>query len=166
MINSINPTYAGPIQKFTVNSIPKNISDRQSSQIINQEPRCDKLELNNEVISKSMLLNAPCEIKINKPREWTIAIEALDSRISHIDESLKKADSLNLSFNDRVEFIKNEGINWVKDVKQNDPEMFVQWLKMNKDNIEAGRSDLASLPSDFTMKDYYSYVKEPFSVLV
>jgi hypothetical protein len=42
----------------------------------------------------------------------------------------------------------------------------VQWLKSNRENIMSGHSDLASLPSSFTMKDYYLYVKEPFSVLV
>lgn len=36
---------------------------------------------------------------------------------------------------------------------------------MHKDTIQAGEGHLVGLPADFTMEDYYHYVKEPFSTL-
>lgn len=53
----------------------------------------------------------------------------------------------------------------MEDKRQNDPEMFVAWLQLNKAHIQNGEADLVGLPSDFTMEDYDSYVKKPFSTL-
>lgn len=166
MINVANTIYAGMIQRTNTHIIPKNLAEGQSLQAAGQDPCFDNLELSDEAASRSALLNMPSELELDKPRAWSISIETLDSRISHMESSIKKADSLNLSFGDRLTFLRDEGKKWVEGIRQSDPEMFEQWLKMNKDNIETGRPDLASLPSDFTIKDYHSYVKEPFSVLV
>lgn len=128
-----------------------------------QEPL--KLELNKENVPGSIKNIENIRID-DVPRNYTIAIETLESRINHVKSSLKKADSMNLSYGERMKFLKEDGKRWVKNVKKNDPEMFVQWLKFNKDRIMNGRSDLASLPNDFSMEDYYKYVKdEGFSIL-
>ena len=83
----------------------------------------------------------------------------------HLQWSLEEADRRNLSFGDRLTFLKEEGQKWVEDKRQNDPEMFAAWLQMNKHHIEAGEANLVGLPSDFTMEDYAAYVKTPFSAL-
>ena len=72
---------------------------------------------------------------------------------------------MNLSFGERLTFLKEDGKKWVENIRENDPEMFAEWLKINKCSIEQGEADLVGLPADFTMEDYYSYVKEPFSAL-
>lgn len=91
--------------------------------------------------------------------------ETAESYNDHLQWSLEEADRQNLSFGDRLTFLKEQGRNWVEDKRQNDPEMFVAWLKLHKDRIQVGEADLVGLPSDFTMEDYYSYVKEPFSAI-
>ena len=91
--------------------------------------------------------------------------ETAESYNDHLQCSLEEADRQNLSFGDRLTFLKEQGRNWVEDKRQNDPEMFVAWLKLHKDRIQAGEADLVGLPSDFTMEDYYLYVKEPFSAI-
>lgn len=166
MGNAISQISTGLIQRISASHAPKKLSEGQALQQINQVARFDTVELSNEGILKSTSLNIPSEMKMDKPRAWSIATQTLESRISHVESSLKKADSLNLSFGDRLNFLKSEGMSWAENVKQSDPEMFVEWLKMNKENIEAGRPDRASLPTAFMMKDYNEYVKEPFSALV
>lgn len=124
-----------------------------------------KLELSKENVPESIKNIENIRID-DVPRNYTIAIETLESRINHVKSSLEKANSMNLSYGERMKFLKEDGKRWVKNVKENDPEMFVQWLKFNKDDIRSGRSDLASLPDDFSMEDYYKYVKdEGFSIL-
>ena len=158
---------ASALQKPQNLFMHKNLNEGQPAQIVEQNSQFDKLELTSSEASKTALLNTPDKVTTEKvPRAKTIAIETLESRINHVDAGLKKADSLNLSFNERLEFLKRDGEEWVEDIKTNDPEMFIQWLKSNKENIISGNSELASLPPDFTMKDYYSYVKEPFSALM
>lgn len=61
--------------------------------------------------------------------------------------------------------LREEGQKWVEDKRQNAPDMFAAWLQMHKDAIQAGEGHLVGLPADFTMEDYYHYVKEPFSTL-
>jgi hypothetical protein len=166
-MNIISLGYASTLQKPQNLFTHKNLHEGNHVQVVDENSQFDKLELISHEASKSNLLNTPDKITTEKvSREKTIAIETLESRIKHIDASLEKADSLNLSYSERLEFLKNEGEKWVEDIKKNDPEMFIQWLKSNKENIMSGHSELASLPPDFTMKDYYSYVKEPFSALV
>ena len=91
--------------------------------------------------------------------------ETAKSFNENLQWSLEEADRRNLSFGDRLTFLREAGRKWVEDKRQNDPEMFAAWLKMNKHHIQTGEADLVGLPSDFTMEDYYSYVKEPFSAL-
>lgn len=151
LINIAGVSHARLIQNIAIPNLPKNLAEGQLLQNTSGYTRLDTLVLSTEGISNSSLLNTPNEIKIDKPREWTIGIETLESCINHVDE--------------RLEFLKNEGTKWVENIRQNDPEMFVQWLRVNKDNIQNGRADLASLPDNFTMEDYYSYIKGPFTAL-
>lgn len=110
-------------------------------------------------------LNVPDNLVLEKPRSWTIAIETLESANNATRNALKAADSKNLSFDERLAFLKEQGEKWVSDIRENDSEMFIQWLKFNKENIQNGHADLAHLSSDFTMEDYYSFVRKPFSVI-
>lgn len=48
---------------------------------------------------------------------------------------------------------------WVNDIQKNDPEMFVEWIVLHQNDIENGRQDLAGLPADFSIEDFYSHVK-------
>lgn len=89
--------------------------------------------------------------------------ETMESFNDHLQWSLEEADRKNLSFGDRLTFLKEEGQKWVEDKRQNDPEMFAVWLQINKSHIQAGEAHLVGLPADFTMEDYNFYVKEPFS---
>ncbi|MCT4544721.1 MAG: hypothetical protein N4A63_14385 [Vallitalea sp.] len=163
MINSIGTASNSLIQNYTVFK-GKNLSEGKSLQTEGQEKQSVKLELTEAANSKN--LNVSKNIINKVPREYTIAIETLESCINHINDSLEKADSMNLSYEEGLKFLKAEGEKWVENIRENDPEMFVQWLKSNKEKIMMGHSDLANLSPDFTMKDYYSYVKEPFSILV
>ena len=83
----------------------------------------------------------------------------------HLQWSLDKADRKNLSFVERLTFLKEQCRNWVEDKLQNDPELFAATLQMNQHHIRAVDAYLVGLPADFTMEDYYAYVKEPFSAL-
>lgn len=154
-------TSANVIQSDTTFQKPEKLSDGTSLQAGNY----DTFQLTEE--QSEVTLNVPEEMTHKVPRKWTIMLETIQSKNQQLTESLAKADSMNLSFGDRLTFLKEEGEKWVSNVRENDPEMFVAWLKLSKDHIEEGRSDLAGLPSDFTMEDYYSYVKdeEPYSVL-
>lgn len=164
MINSISTTSNRCIQNYTVFR-GRNLSEAQNSQTEGQSSQSVILELTKSGYAKN--LNMTENIKVTKvPRKYTIEIETLESRINHNNISLEKADRMNLSYGERLDFLKTEGEKWVENIRENDPEMFVQWLKFNKERIMTGHSDLASLSPDFTMRDYYSYVKEPFSALV
>lgn len=154
------------VQSINGSNLSKSIISRQIKQDIKQTGKYDTLELSTEGMLQSQLLNVQSEMKSEIPREFSIDIETLESRINFINDAKERADRLKLSFGERLTFLKDEGKKWVEDIRQNDPEMFVQWLKNNKENIQNGRADLASLPSDFMMKEYYSYVKESFSALV
>ena len=107
-------------------------------------------------------LDVPDEISIEIPRAWTIMSETMEGFNEHLQWSLEEADRQNLSFGDRLTFLKEEGQKWVEDKRQNDPEMFVAWLKINQESIERGEAELVGLPSDFTMEDYDSYVSGLF----
>lgn len=37
--------------------------------------------------------------------------------------------------------------------------MFVEWIVLHQNDIENGRPDLAGLPADFSIEDFYSHVK-------
>jgi hypothetical protein len=164
MINSIGTANNGLIQNYTVFK-GKNLSEGKSLQTEGQEKQSVKLELTEAADSKN--LNVPKNIKMDKlPRKYTIGGETMESFINNTNESLKKSDSMNLSYVEGLKFLQAEGEKWVEDIRENDPEMFVEWLRINKDHIMEGHSNFACLPPDFTMKDYYSYVKEPFSILV
>lgn len=166
MIQATSTAYLGLIQNMSAAKTPKNLSEGQALQVTDKAPSFDKLQLSDEAVSRGGKLNISAEIKMEAvSRDQTIGIETLESSIKHIKTSLAKADGMNLSFGDRLNFLKNEGTKWVDTIRQNDSEMFVQWLKMNEDKIRTGKPDLAGLPSDFTIQDYYSYVKEPFSAM-
>lgn len=170
MMNAVNSSYAGAIQSYTNFSSSNKLSDgiclqtaTQDTQTTEQVAQYDTLELSPE--QSQVTLDVPDEITVEIPRAWTIMGETMQSFNDHLQWSLEEADSRNLSFGDRLTFLKEQGRNWVEDKRQNDPEMFVAWLKINKHSIEQGEADLVGLPSDFTMEEYYSYVKEPFSAL-
>lgn len=118
----------------------------------------DRLEISEEGLEISKGLCKAKEITITKPSEWTIMSRTFESKIENTRESLEKRDNLNLSYAEGLQFMKDESSKWVEKIRENDPEMFVAWLKLSKDDIVAGRPDFASLPSNFTIEDYYSYV--------
>lgn len=170
MMNTINNIYSGITQSYTKFIASNKLSDGTSLQTENEDTQTtgqvaqyDKLELSQ--VQCQVILDVPDKITNEIPREWTIMSETLESFNDHLQWSLNKADNMNLSFGDRLIFLKKETQEWVEDKRQNDIEMFVSWLKINKNHIQEGESDLVGLPSDFTMKDYYSYVKEPFFAL-
>lgn len=170
MVNAVHNAYPGAIQAYTEFTASKHLSDGiclqpavEDTQVPGQVVQYDTLELSQE--QSQSTLNVSDEITIDVPRAWTIMSETMKSWNDHLQWSLEEADRQNLSFGDRLTFLKEQGRNWVEDKRQNDPEMFAEWLRMNKHYIQAGEGDLVGLPTDFTMEDYYSYVKEPFSVL-
>lgn len=170
MVNTVNSNYADAIQSYAKFTASNKLSDgtclqtaTQDTQITEQVAQYDTLELSPE--QSQVTMNVPDEITVEVPRAWTIMGETMQSFNDHLQWSLDEADSKNLSFGDRLTFLKEEGRNWVEDKRQNDPEMFVAWLKINKYSIEKGEADLVGLPADFTMEDYYSYAKEPFSTI-
>lgn len=151
--------YANYMQN-NVHTLVKQTPDMQTKKL---KPECalvtDRLELSSEGISQGDTLNAPDHISIKIPRELTIGVETITSARNNIDRALEKADSLHLSYGERLEFIREEQKKWVNDIQKNDPEMFVEWLVLQQNHIENGRPDLAGLPTDFSMEDFYSYVK-------
>lgn len=170
MVNTVNSHDAGAIQSYTKFTASNKLSDGICLQAVTHDTQTtghvaqyDKLELSQE--QRPATLNVPDEISIDIPRAWTIMGETFECWNQHLQSSLEKADSMNLSFGERLTFLKEDGKKWVDGIRQNDPEMFVAWLKINKDSIEQGKADLVGLPSDFTMQDYFAYVKEPFSAL-
>lgn len=171
MIHAVAPSYAGAIQSYTKFAASDKLSDGtclqetvQDVKKARQVAQYDQMELSQE--QSQVTLNTPDEIIVEIPRAWTIMGETMQSFNDHLQWSLDEADRRNLSFGDRLTFLKEEGRNWVEDKRRNDPEMFVAWLEINKYSIEQGEADLVGLPADFAMDDYYSYVKAPNSVLV
>lgn len=167
MMNAVNHAYPGAIQSYMRFTASNKLSDgtclQATAQTTEPTAQYDKLELSQD--QSQVTLGVPDEITIEIPRAWTIMGETAESYNDHLQWSLEEADRQNLSFGKRLTFLKEQGRNWVEDKRQNDPEMFVTWLKLHKDHIQAGEADLVGLPSDFTMEDYYSYVKEPFSII-
>ena len=167
MINAVNPSYAGAIQSYTKFNASAKLSDRtclqaaaQNGEKNGQAKQYDRLELSPD--QSRVTLNVPDEITVEIPRAWTIMGETLQSFNDHLQWSLDEAERRNLSFGDRLTFLKEEGRSWVENKRQNDPEMFAAWLKINKYSIEQGEADLVGLPADFTMEDYDSYMKNYF----
>lgn len=170
MVNSVNHCNFGVIQSYTQFTASNHLSDGtclpsavEGTQTPGQTVQYDTLELSPEQCQ--VTLNMPDQITCEVPRAWTIMRETFQCWNEHLQSSLEKANSMSLSFGERLSFLKEDGRKWVENIRQNDPEMFVQWLKINKYSIEQGEANLVGLPSNFTMKDYCSYVKEPFSTL-
>ena len=170
MVNAVSSNYAGAILSDTKYIASRKLSDgtclqtnSQGMQTTGEAAQYDTLELSPE--QSQVTLDVPNEITCEIPRAWTIMGETMQSFNDHLQWTLDEADSKNLSFGDRLTFLKEQGRNWVEDKRKNDPEMFAAWLKINRYSIEQGEADLVGLPSDFTMEEYYSYVKEPFSAL-
>ena len=166
----INISYSGAIQSYTKFMASNNITDetclqneKQATQQTDKLSQYDTLELSKE--QSKVTLDVTDEITVEIPRAWTIMGETFKCWNQHLQSSLDEADSMNLSFGERLTFLKEDGKKWVENIRENDPEMFAEWLKINKYSIEQGEADLVGLPADFTMDDYYSYVKEPFSTL-
>lgn len=111
-----------------------------------QTARTDKFELSEDGKAQLNILNVSDKITMEMPRERSIFVETLESRINHIQNSLKKADSMNLSFNERLDFLKEAGERWIRDIRKNDPYMFQTYLKMKKGFIQDGHADLVGLP--------------------
>lgn len=153
--NNVSTQSLDKIRQMYIANLQNNTGLNQSLQN-KTDGKYDILELNSNTLSGTNNLMTPQDLTYTKPEN--IEIKTLDAAIKNVDNALEKADKLNLSFGDRLSFLKREGENWVSDIQRNDPKMFVQWLKMNKDNIASGRADLAHLSSSFTMEDYYSYI--------
>ena len=167
MVTNVGP---GLIQSYTSVLSATKLSEGTCLQTASPEvsetgvsARYDRLELSQEQCQ--VTLNVPDEITCEVPRSWTIVGETFKSFNDHLQWSLEEADRRDLSFGDRLTFLRQETQNWVEDKRQNDTEMFVEWIRMHKEYIQKGEGDLVGLPPDFTMEDYYSYVKEPFSRL-
>lgn len=165
MINTLSNNYRGAIQSYTKFDASNKLSDgtrlscsAENTQTTNQVAQYDTLELSQEKCQ--VTLDVPDEITCEIPRTWTIMAETLKSFNDHLQWSFHQADEQNLSFGKRLTFLKEEGQKWVEEKRQNDPEMFVAWLQLNKDYIQKGEADLVGLPSDFSMQDYYSYIKK------
>lgn len=139
------------------------VKQTPNMQTVELKPECalvtDRLELSLEGIAQRDTLNTPEHLSIKKPRERTIGVETIISARNNIDRTLEKADSLHLSYGERLEFIREEQKKWVNDIQKNDPEMFVEWIVLHQNDIENGRPDLAGLPADFSIEDFYSHVK-------
>ena len=93
-----------------------------------------------------------------------LAVEATPKVMNEyrLRKQKEEADRQNLSFGDRLTFLREQTRKWVEDKRQNDPEMFASWLSIGKHHIQEGKPELIGLPADFTMSDYYSYVKNHF----
>ena len=102
---------------------------------------------------------SPPKEMVQTPLPRNIVGDTIDSWNEHIERTLNTVNNMNLSYGERMSFIRQESKNWVENIKEKDPEMFAEWVRSNKDHIEAGKPHLASLPSNFTLNDYYSYVK-------
>ena len=170
MVNGLSNVYPGAIYYAADLKLPEKLSAGTCLQdtSIQQQPagrtaQYDTLELTPDQCQ--VTLDVSNGITMEVPRAWTIVSETFKSFDDHLQWSLNQADSLNLSFGDRLTFLKEEGQKWVEDKRQNDPEMFATWLRLHKDYIQRGEGHLVGLPSDFTMEDYHSYVREPFSAL-
>lgn len=168
MVNAANGLYSSFMQSYTQFTACDQLSGStclqpavEDTQTPGQAVRYDTLELSPDQCQ--VTLDVPDEITTEVPRAWTIMSETMESANHHLQWSLEEADRQNLSFGERLTFLKEQGQKWVEDKRQNDPEMFAAWLKINRYSIERGEADLVGLPSDFTMEDYYSYVKESFS---
>lgn len=141
-----------------------NINRDDVYRAFEQMTKHDRMELPQE--QSQAILDVPDQITVEIPRTWTIMGETLESYHNHLQRSLDRADRMNLSFGERLTFLREEGQKWVEDKRQNDPDMFVAWLKIHQDYIQRGEGQLVGLPSNFTMEDYNFYVKGPFSALV
>ena len=170
MVNTVNGIYSSGIPSNVKLTASNHLSGGtclqtavEGTQAAGQTARYDKLELSQD--QGQVTLDVPEEITCEVPRAWTIMGETMESFNDHLQWSLEEADRQNLSFGDRLTFLKEEGQKWVEDKRQNDPEMFAAWLQINRDHIQNGEAHLVGLPSDFTMEDYNSYVKGDFSIL-
>lgn len=146
------------IQNITITNKPTNISEGISLLDETKVQNFDRIQLSQEDINQSDILN-PGEIKIEIPRLWTIAGETIEARINCINNLLVQADSMNLSYGDRMSFLQRKSKEWVDDIRENDPMMFASYLDLCS-NLRAGRPELDGLPSDFTMEDYNFYVNK------
>lgn len=145
------------IQNTSIIDIPKNMSEDALLEDETKVQNFDRVQLTQEAINQNNTIDTD-EIKTKVPRTWTITLETLKSRINHIDKIVAEANSMNMSYGERMSFLEKKGQEWVDNIRKNDPEMFVEWLKINKNYIQSGEAEIASLPSDFTMKDYNFYV--------
>ena len=170
MLSAVNFSYAGAIQPCARFTFSDKLSDGtclqaapQDGDNTGQAAQHDRLELSRE--QSQVTLNAPDEISVEIPRAWTIMREAFESWNQHLQSSLEQADRMNLSFGERLAFLKEDGRNWVGNLRQNDPELFAAWLEINRYSMERGEGDLVGLPSDLTLRECESPAKKPFSAL-
>ena len=122
--NNINVEDAIKNEQSVIENKKNDIQSLQKDIISLQQIHSDIMEEVNEETD---------ELKIEVPRSWTIELEILSSRIKNIQESLDESNSKNLSFNERISFLNDKSEEWINDIKKNDHEMYIQWLKMSKD---------------------------------
>lgn len=124
----------------------------------------DHLKLETTKDSKQDTINTPDQIKQEVPRSWKLPAETMKSFTTAHNAAIDRSSEMDLSFEERKDYLQKAKNDWVEDKRQNDPEMFVEWLKLNKDKIFNGQLEEVGLPSDFTIEDYHSYVKETISI--
>lgn len=174
MISSINTRYARCIQpldtSFHTKLEGKMVLPAKEDNAVyggDLKKALDRsLKIDAEIAEQYKNMPDPPEVvQIGWSREETIGIEMGIAETKQLKASLKKADELGLSGGKRLKFLEDECMKWVENIKNNDPQMFAHYVRTYREHIESGRPELAGLPKNFTMADYYRYVKKPFSVL-
>lgn len=149
--------YKKPIDEIKNINFSKDLSKGKAGQADGEVLKLDVKE--DELVTNRKV---PPKIKNFIPRSWTIGGEYADSWNDHIDSTLAASKARGLSYYEHEKFINDSSYKWVENLRKNDPEMFTYHLTKHKENIMKGRTDLASLPHDFTMQDYYFYVRNFF----
>ena len=158
---SFHNDYKKPIDEMKNINSPKDLSKGKAGQadgeVLKLDVKEDELELSK--------LKSPLQVKHTPlSRAWTIPGEYARSWNDHIDSTLAASKAMGLSYYEHERFLRDEAYRWIENLRKNDPEMFTYHLKDHKEYIMKGRNDLAFLPHNFTMQDYYFYVGR-FSLL-
>ena len=151
-----------PIDEIKNINFHKDLSKGKAGQadgeVLKLDTKEDKLDLTK--------LKSPLQVKHTPlSRAWTISGELTDSWNNHIESTLAASKARGLSYYEHAKFVRDSCYKWAENLRKNDPELFAYHLERNKENIMKGRTDLAFLPHDFTMEDYYSYVRR-FSFVI
>jgi hypothetical protein len=86
--------------------------------------------------------------------QWYAAHEA------HLQTIFAGLNNTTMSLGEQFAWQKNKNEQWVEGLRVNTTDLFKYHLYRNRENIEAGKTELAWLPSGFSMDDYNSYIDE------